>query len=118
MPNRLFRSKYKLSCLRMIWTFWLKAEKNSEVISEVWSIYISQVSKLYWELIFILLEQKVNIKCDFSSHVLKKLAKYVKAVFVVYQIQYRKQTCHEAPVKTVDFKKGTNKNFSLILTVG
>lgn len=36
----------------------------------------------------------------------------MKAPLVVYQVQYRKQICHEAPVKIVDFKKGTNKKFS------
>lgn len=33
----------------------------------------------------------------------------MKASFVVYQVQFRKQTCYEAPVKTFDFKKATKK---------
>lgn len=60
----------------------------------------------------------MSVKYDLTSHVLKKRAKCMKASFIVYQVQYKKQTCHKASVKTVDFKKGRSNHFSPILAAG
>lgn len=60
----------------------------------------------------------MSVKYDLTSHVLKKPAKCIKASFIVYQFQYKKLTCHEAPVKTADFKKDRSNNFSPIHASG
>lgn len=60
----------------------------------------------------------MSIKYDLTSHVLKKPAKCMRASFMVYQVQYKKQTYYEAPVKTADFKKGRSNNFFPILAAG
>jgi len=60
----------------------------------------------------------MKVKYDLSSLMLKKPAKCVKASFTVYQVQYKKQSCLEAPVETADFKKGRSNHFSPILASG
>lgn len=60
----------------------------------------------------------MSVKYNLTSHLLKKPAKCIKASFTVYQFQYKKLTCYEAPVKTADFKKGKSNNFPPILASG
>lgn len=60
----------------------------------------------------------MSVKYDLTSHLLKKPAKCVKASFVAYQVQCKKQNSHEGPVKTADFKKGRSHHFSPILAAG